>query len=195
MHIIPIIGNIRTGSATLKQALSRYLDFKKSNTTNSLSKLSLKDIRDKVKKNLSEFEISDNRQSYNRQEVQQIIQKPLYHQLKNSLPHIYWEMEYKKLSDKFNDSVDIYGKISDTSCVVIEIDTIRSDQICKKFVARQALTENMNCIYVIVTSPNTNSSYQAEKTGLSKFIDYITTLCNLLSQGSRLEKYILTHNI
>lgn len=200
-HKIPIDGNVRTGSATLKQAVNRYLEFW-SETHRDLSiTTELQKIAKDLQASLVEFKPTRVQKSYagkyngkSINEVKEYIQQPLTEYLTRKFPQIKWEMEYQ-LSDKMRDSVDIVGHVNDNTKVLIEIDTRRSDQISKKFVSRQALTDNVNTIYAIVTYPNTNSQSKAETVATEKYIKHIKTITSLLMQATNLEKYVIAHNL
>ena len=200
-HKVPISGNIRTGSATLKQAVSRYVEFWNEKNKSSLDLSDLQKLAQALKNSLNYFKPTKEQKSYagkyngkDINEVKEYIQQPLTDYLKKEFPNIKWEMEYQ-LSDEIKDSVDIVGIVNDNAMVLIEIDTRRSDQVSKKFVSRQALTDNLNTIYAIVTYPNTNSQSKPETVATEKYIKYITSLTSLLMQGSNLEKYIIAHNL
>lgn len=90
---------------------------------------------------------------------------------------------------------NLVGKIDETSAVIIEIDTVRSDQICKKFVSRQALSGNMNTIYIVLTYPNKNCMPRYDRNALPKYGNYLKFLTNLLEAGSNFEKLFYIHNL
>lgn len=201
-HKIPIDGNVRTGSATLKQAVNRYVEFwrdtdrdRSNSTATAISNATeLQRIANDLQSSLKDFRPTKVQKSYAIKEVKEYIQQPLTDFLTRKFPHIKWEMEYR-LSDRMRDSVDIVGIVNDNTMIVIEIDTRRSDQISKKFVSRQALTDNMNTIYSIVTYPNTNSQSKAETVATAKYIKHIATITSLLMQATNLEKYVIAHNL
>lgn len=190
-HRIPISGNLRTGSSTLKQALNRYLDFR---GDTEINKAGLKDILIQLKDKLGKFKPVKRQSSYKSKEVKDLIQKPLLDYLRENLPNVRWDMEVK-LTDKVKDSIDIMGVVNEDSLIIIEIDTVRSDQISKKFVSRQALTDDKNTIYVVLTYPNTNCMADAEKKAVKKYINYLITLTQLMAEGSNLEKYLIIENL
>ncbi|MDE6072797.1 MAG: hypothetical protein K2G53_09655 [Muribaculaceae bacterium] len=192
-HNIPINGNIRTGSATLKQALRRYLEFLQT-TSKTHQSTQLEDILDTLVEALAEFKPVKKKLSYDRSEVKDFIQQPLLKHLEKALPNINWEMEFKINSDK-RDSIDIFGKVDDDTCVIIEIDTERADQVCKKYVSRQALTDDQNSIYVVLTYPNQNCNSKSGRKELLKYKNYLTSLTNLSEIGTDLEKYIYFHRL
>ena len=188
-HRIPINGNIREGSATLKQALKRYIEY-----YNSMNP-TVEVYFNQLKKILSKFNPTKKQLSYSQQEeVCEYIQKPLLQKLREALPLIEWQMEYKVSAD-VKDSIDIIGIINQDTNIIIEIDTHRADQICKKFVSRQALCKDKNTIYIVVTYPNNNCMSQYDMNSLKKYEDYITSLTKLLAAGSNLEKYIFFHRL
>lgn len=193
-HKIPIDGNYRTGSATLKQALTRYIEFYE-DVNGPIETSALKVSFNQIKKVLSAFKPTKKQSSYSRkEEVKEYIQEPLLNALKKSMPTIEWQMEFK-ISGDVKDSIDIIGKINQDTAVIIEIDTHRADQICKKFVSRQALSDDMNTIYVVLTYPNDNCMSQYDKNSLKKYENYMISLTRLLAAGSNLEKYIYLHKL
>ena len=192
-HNIPINGNIRTGSATLKQALRRYMEFLQ-DTSEIHDTTPLQNLLDTLVDALNEFKPVKTKRTYNRSEVKEYIQQPLLQHLKKALPNINWEMEYKINSDK-RDSIDIWGKVNADTCVIIEIDTERADQVSKKYVSRQALTDDQNSIYVVLTYPNQNCNSESGRKELLKYKNYLKTLTNLSELGSNLEKYIYFHSV
>lgn len=192
-HNIPINGNIRTGSATLKQALRRYMEFLR-NTSEIQDTTRLKAILNALVDALNLFKPVKTKCSYDRSEVKGYIQQPLLQHLEKALPNIKWDMEYKINSDN-RDSIDIFGKVDADTCVIIEIDTERADQVSKKFVSRQALTDDQNSIYVVLTYPNDNCNSKSGSKELIKYKNYLTTLTNLSEMGSNLEKYIYFHSV
>ncbi|MBD5302245.1 MAG: hypothetical protein HDS16_04510 [Bacteroides sp.] len=192
-HNIPIDGNIRTGSATLKQALRRYMEFLQ-DTSDIQDTTQLKSILNILVNTLNQFKPVKKKCSYIRSEVKDYIQQPLLQLLKKTLPNINWEMEYRINSNK-KDSIDIFGKVNDDTCVIIEIDTERADQVSKKYVSRQALTDDQNSIYVVLTYPNQNCNSKSGHKELLKYKNYLTTLTNLSEMGSNLEKYIYFHSV
>ena len=188
-HKVPIHGNVRTGSATLKQAVNRYVEFYEATGSACENHNGLNDLVTQVKKVLEDFKPSKIQSSYSssKNEVKNYIQLPLLEILRDAIPSVEWNMEVK-LSHEVNDSIDILGKVDDETLVIIEIDTHRTDQICKKFVSRQALTDDKNTIYIVVTYPNDNCMGKYEKNALKKYEKYIHSLVQLLAQGSNLDK-------
>ena len=154
----------------------------------------LKSILNILVNTLNKFKPVKKKSSYSRSEVKDYIQQPLLQHLKKTLPNINWEMEYRINSNK-KDSIDILGKVSDDTCVIIEIDTERADQVSKKYVSRQALTDDQNSIYVVLTYPNQNCNSKSGQKELLKYKNYLTTLTNLSEMGSNLEKYIYFHSV
>lgn len=213
-HKIPINGNKRdsiyNGTATLKQALELYLQFLESakeyvNDTTDKDKKELvrtpyssdlKTIFVDLRNVLAQFILSNVKESYsdNKHEVRDYIQLPLLWKLQATMPSIDWKMEYKP-SREVRDSFDIYGAVSDNAAIIIEIDTYRSDQICKKYVSRQALCQHMNLIYVVITYPNNNSNSVAYKNEFEKYKSYLYDITELIKKGSGLDKYIIIHTL
>lgn len=189
-HKVPIQGNVRNGSATLKQAVNRYIEFYDATCRVCDSNDGLNHLFGQVKSVLDDFKPSKIQSSYSskgEKEVKNFIQVPLLEKLKHAIPTVKWNMEVK-LSDEVDDSVDILGEVDEETLVVIEIDTHRNDQICKKFVSRQALTDDKNTIYIVVTYPNDNCMGKYEKNALKKYEKYMNSLVQLLAQGSNLDK-------
>lgn len=192
-HRIPINGNLRTGSATLKQALSRYIEFYEQ-TAGISHHSQLKTIYDALVETLEHFNPTVRKNSYKPKEVKEYIQFPLLLELKNKMPAIQWSVEYKS-NPNAKDSIDIFGKVDDSTCIIIEIDTERADQVSKKFVSRQALSDDKNTIYVALTYPNENCNAKSGRIELKKYKNYLTTVMTLLETGSNLEKYIYFHSL
>lgn len=192
-HIIPINGNLRTGSATLRQALARYIEFyQQSSEIPHTSQLKI--IYETLVEMLRQFKPTMRKNSYKPNEVKLYIQVPLLLMLKNKMSTIQWTMEYKPCLNA-KDSIDIFGKVNDDTCVIIEIDTERADQVSKKFVSRQALSDDKNTIYVVLTYPNKNCNAQSGRRELKKYENYLISLVTLLGTGSNLEKYICFHSL
>lgn len=187
-HVIPINGNLRTGSATLKQALSRYIEFYQQ-TAEIPNNSQLKAIYGTLIETLSHFKPMVRKSSYKPDEVKEYIQLPLLQELKNKMSNIHWSMEYQP-SLNAKDRIDIYGGVDDSTYIIIEIDTERADQVSKKFVSRQALSDDKNTIYVALTYPNENSNAESSRKELEKYKNYLASLNTLLGIGSNLEKYI-----
>lgn len=189
-HRVPIQGNVRTGSSTLKQAVNRYIEFYDATCSAYENQNGLNNLFVQVKNVLEDFNPSKIQSSYStkgKEEVKNYIQAPLLEKLRQSIPTVEWNMEVK-LSDEVDDCIDLLGKVDDETLVVIEIDTHRNDQICKKFVSRQALTDDKNTIYIVVTYPNDNCMSKYEKNALKKYEKYMNSLVRLFAQGSNLDK-------
>lgn len=208
-HKIPINGtkkdSIFNGSATLKQALELYIKYYESVNTsvssqqtivNFHSTLNIKIIFEDLKNSITDFRPLNVKVSYsdNRNEVRDLIQLPLLWKLKKDMPSIEWKMEYQ-MNPKVKDSCDIYGHVNDNTAVIIEIDTYRSDQICKKYISRQALGKDMNIIYIVVTYPNNNSKSLAYKNEFEKYKTYLNNLTKLIEAGSGLKKNLYFHDL
>lgn len=189
-HRIPIDGNIYNGSSTLRQALNRYIEFY--NTSYGVSDESeLKKVYDELRKSTGDFRHSICDESDLLNNVK-LIQQSLLKWLKLTMPSIKWSEEYI-LNAKCRDRADIFGVIDDNSIVIIELDTERADQICKKFISRQALTLNYNSVYVAVTYRNNHANTKAERKETSKYLKYIKRLTEAISKNSPFDK--LFHHV
>lgn len=187
-HKVPIYGNQRTGTATLKQALQLYHSFLlEQNTIESVStfqKLSLD-----IKGTLDSFSLSKKR-SYSRDEVKKLIQYPILELLKNKFDNIKWADEYLLDSTSLKkDRADIVGETKDGAKIVIEIDTYRTDQISKKYLSRMALTLHGHVAYFAVCYPNNNANAKPGTKESSKYCGYMFDITTMLGNGSGFEKY------
>lgn len=90
-----------------------------------------------------------------------------------------WETEKSASFDK-KVSIDIYGEVNDYR-VIIEIDTIRADQIAKKFVSRAALCIDQPLIYVILLYPGTESMNKEE---CLSYMSYCNDILTKIGKGS-----------
>lgn len=193
-HLIPINGNIREGSATLKNALNLYIKFReerKDEEDNS----TLTDNNTLVKNNpfntahnnlvgiINSFKYNENRHSdiYN-------LQNDLTEYLNNRYNSFVWKNEFKTESEH-NDRIDIIG-ISKTENYkhIIELDAIRADQVAKKFVSRMALFINENICYTVVCYPGRKSTKVNET---KKYFNYCSILANDFSKKKSFRSIIL----
>ena len=128
--------------------------------------------------------------SYTRSQVKNLIQIPLTKTLEKAFPQIQWSTEYLLgASQLVGDKVDIFGRISPDSVVIIEIDNSRADQVAKKFVSRMALSDADNVAYITLCYSNTNSKSVSGAVETAKYAVYLHTLTDVLAAGSGKEKY------
>ncbi len=112
-------------------------------------------IKGCVKPVLTEF-VSDRKQAYVK-----VYQKQLHESLKRCIDGV-WEKEYKYNLDKNRrDSIDVYGEC-DGIPVVIEIDTMRADQLAKKMISRFAGFLDRPILYIAICYPGTESMSRGE---------------------------------
>ena len=184
-HRIEINGVIRTGTATLKQSIKLYFQFR--NFESELSEYKL--ISDKkcagglvmvLNQIIDRFE-------YNSKEHEDVsyLQESIKEYLQLKMKAFSWKTEYKPCKSN-GDRIDIYGDSDESDYkVVIELDAHRADQVAKKFLSRMALLENENVIYIALCYPGTkNMSVNETK----KYFNYCTTITNLLSKNSKVTK-------
>lgn len=190
-HCIPINGNIRNGTATLKSALNLYCQFYQETYGVEVPAISeFEKLFIRIKKLLSNFTDANPKRKDFRGKVKTELQVPILELLKKEMPEVEWEMEYV-IGNNSNDRVDIYGKPKGLpkACIIIELDTTRSDQVSKKFVSRMALTEGYDTIFISFCYPNTNSNSKSGKSECGKYSSFIQTLNDALAKGSDNEKY------
>lgn len=178
-HPIPIDGNIRTGSATLKQAVKLYVHFRDEEATSTRidtisNDLVSDDKHSRLLSILSQFE-------FKRKEHSDVgfLQNQLTEFLNKKNDSFVWETEYR-VNENYKDSIDIIGKSPEFDYVhVIELDTHRADQISKKFVSRMALLENENVCYTAICYPGTK---KMSKNEAQKYFNYCSILAKNLSK-------------
>jgi hypothetical protein len=88
------------------------------------------------------------------------LQDVIKAELEKALCPIKWTDEHRPNSGP-RDRVDIYGE-GKGYVVVIELDTIRADQIAKKFVSRMAILPDARIYYLCVCYPGTKSMNEQE---------------------------------
>lgn len=115
------------------------------------------------------------------------FQDGILNELKTSYPDLDWEKEVKIPTLLVKDSVDILGtpkpKSNERTCV-IEIDTVRHDQLAAKFVSRIALYGLSEPIdYVAVLYPSTQKS---GKPTCEKYIRYMYDILKDINKDSSL---------
>lgn len=180
-HLVPIDGNIRTGSATLKQAVRLYVDFRdEENFTMNLNNTNL------IVENQSKHDVLVNKilsfvyDKKNHSDIL-ILQDELTNFLNENCASFLWETEYR-ITEEFKDRIDIIGisKKQDYKHV-IELDAHRADQVSKKFVSRMALLENENICYTAICYSGTKSMSKNETL---KYFKY----CQILADSFPKEK-------
>lgn len=116
----------------------------------------------------------------------QTEQKQIIKQLQNNLADCLNTLENSKvstevkISEEVKDSVDIYGKIGEYP-VIVELDTLRADQISKKFVSRIALENIEPLIYIAICYPGTDSMPKPEG---SKYFNYCRSILKRINSES-----------
>jgi hypothetical protein len=190
-HRVPIEGNIRTGSATLKSAIKLYVEFRdiqdelvdlnptsyhNETTYDSKHKIVYNDILNSLKK--FNYNSSDHKDIT-------LLQQDINDYLNKNMGNFTWSMEFKPTST-LKDSIDIFG-ISDVLDlkVVIELDAHRADQVAKKFLSRSALMINESIIYLSICYPGTENMPITE---CKKYFEYCRTLSKSLAEGSGKDK-------
>ena len=173
-HKIPINGDIYNGTATYKNAMSLYFEFKDSLSekieNNSIEKSEINEIDTQV------FEIIDDL-GYKKNifEKISIFQNLIYENLDEKRKGYEWKYEYK-ISEKYRDRIDIYGYNPLTKHhYVIELDPHRSDSIAKKFVSRIALLINEKVTYMSICYTGTKKMNINE---CLKYFNYCNTIAN-----------------
>jgi len=187
-HKVPIDGNIRTGSATLKLAVKLYVEFREYQIEFSTTDLIFHEevieevnsdgakILQEIRKHLSHFKYKKN--THNDITVLQI---ELTDYLNEKLRQFSWKTEHKPLST-IKDSIDIFGLSDDSKFkIVIELDAHRADQVAKKFISRSALFINDNVIYLSICYPGTT---RMNKNECIKYFDYCAIISKALSDIS-----------
>ncbi|MCW3786866.1 hypothetical protein [Plebeiibacterium sediminum] len=182
-HPVVINGNLRTGSATLKQAVRLYVDFYSDYiNTNSLDTNNKSDVPkdNNILSDVYNKVINFNYDIKKHADVN-VLQLEVIEYLKSLLPMYEWDIECH-ISDKYKDRVDIMG-VSKTSdyIVVIELDAHRADQIAKKFVSRMALLMERKVVYIALCYPGTDNMPKPEA---QKYFNYCTQIAKQLSTGA-----------
>jgi len=193
-HLVPINGNVRTGTATLKQALGLYKQFCLDNTSveeqdNSLAKVDDSIVVEESMPHVSEIHSIIDRFQYNKtiHSYISVLQLDLLDFLSNQIKNYNWEIEYKP-SKSVKDSVDICGQACNSDYkVIIELDTHRADQVSKKFVSRMSLFMDDRVIYFSLCYPGTT---KMSKNECVKYFEYCSRIAKRLSSNSA-EKYFI----
>jgi hypothetical protein len=204
-HKIPIDGDIRTGSATLKQAVKLYVNFMSSlneektinieQTTESESKKTeISEIKNKLVEVLTGFEFKKETYITPKKHHNKTITKELHtdilNYLESNFPIFNWEIEYKP-SNLYKDSIDIFGESESNDVkIIIELDAWRADQVAKKFLSRSALFLEDNLIYVSLCYPGTKNMSQNE---CQKYFTYCKNLSEFISKKTDVQKLYIGH--
>ena len=194
-HLIPVNGNIRAGTATLKQALNLYIQFYRDTYTLKAS-TRFEELKNQLRKAVDDFLPEARHKSYSGEDVKHLIQEPLLNYLESNFGHIDWSMEQlMDLNSEHRDRADIMGLVDDNHVVIVEIDTYRADQVGKKYVSRMALLADKNVIYICLCYPNRNANARAGEKETNKYWEYMETVTNMLAQSTSLEKYFINSSI
>lgn len=192
-HLIPIDGNIRNGSATLKQAVKLYVEFCEfiqDETSQYISTVSteIKETNEEGDLILSQLLSHLDEFQYDNKKHQDIsvLQLDISDYLNVKFKKFKWDIEYKP-SDSYKDSIDIIG-LSDTTNikVIIELDAHRADQVAKKYLSRLALSISDNIVYLALCYPGTKSMSKNE---CLKYFEYCNIIASNLSTISSAKKF------
>jgi len=191
-HKVPIVGNIVTGSATLKMAVKLFVEFRDFQIESSIPDLKLSEevIYDENSDGgaiLKELGICLNNFAYNKKKHKDItvLQIEIKNYLSENLKKFNWEIEYKP-SNSFKDSIDIFGSSVDYKYkIVIELDVHRADQVAKKFISRSALLIDESIIFISLIYP---SNKKHNKNECLKYFNYCATVSKALSAISNTNK-------
>lgn len=195
-HKVPIDGNIRNGSATLKSAIRLYAEFREC-YDESMNHVSINDhtqlyAGSKHQPAFNTIVTLLKRFEYNGERHKDIVilQQDICDFLNTKMSFFTWEIEHKP-TDKVNDRIDIFGESSASDLkVIIELDAHRADQVAKKFLSRSALMIDQNSIYLSICYPGTDKIPKPE---CQKYFEYCSTLSKTLAEGTGKDK--LYHGI
>ena len=190
-HKVPIDGNIRNGSATLKSTIRLYVEFRESQdeTANPISNDDYSQMyagsRHQPAFNAIVALLKRFKYNGGRHKDIAMLQQDICDFLNTEMSSFTWETEHKP-TEKVNDRIDIFGKsnVSDLK-VIIELDAHRADQVAKKFLSRSALMIDQNSIYLSICYPGTEKMPKPE---CQKYFEYCSTLSKTLAEGSGKEK-------
>ena len=139
-----------------------------------------------IQEALDSFQFVETKEKYSKKEVRTLIQEPLKKHLKDRMSSWEWSLEVQNTNlpqeiNNIKDRIDIYGfnKEDNLTCI-IEIDTVRSDQIAKKFVSRLAVSLDSNLIYGIVLYPNNHKYFDSELKEADKYKKFVEMILNKL---------------
>lgn len=183
-HKIPINGDLYNGTATYKNAVNLYFEFK-DNCQENHQNLSIEDneICDLDKCIFSLIE----KMNYVKKNYPQIaiFQNKLCDLLNEKVSNYFWSCEYK-ISHSFGDRIDIYGYNKNKNHhYIIELDPHRSDSIAKKFVSRIGLLlmENKKNITYLSLCYNGTSNMNVNE--CYKYFNY----CNEVSKSLNIKYF------
>jgi len=191
-HKIPIAGNIRTGSATLKLAVKLYVEFREYQDESLTTELIFQEevisevnsdggkILQEIRNHISHFK-------YDKKKHKDValLQIELTDYLNEKLKQFSWKIEHKP-SSSIKDSIDIFGLSVDGKFkIVIELDAHRADQVAKKFTSRSALFIEDNIIYLSICYHGTK---RMSKNECIKYFDYCAIISKALSDISNKSK-------
>lgn len=196
-HKVPIDGNIRNGSSTLKSTIRLYvefhdsqdestdlvpIDFRNQTIGNSKSQPFFNDILNL----LQDFK-------YNKENHKDIsiLQQDINDFLNENMSLFNWCTEHKPKKEEkerknVNDRIDIFGESNASDLkIIIELDAHRADQVAKKFLSRSALMINESIIYLSICYPGTEKMPKPE---CLKYFEYCSTVSKTLAEGSGKDK-------
>lgn len=191
-HLIPIDGNIRNGSATLKQSVNLYISFIEEQQELLIDDVTIQEpiaslseseggkLFSQILQHLKDFKYK----SSEHKDIS-VLQIQITDHLAEKFTNFTWQNEYKPASE-MKDRIDIFGTSLDTPVkIVIELDAHRADQVAKKFLSRTALMIDHNILYFTVCYPGTDKMPKAE---CIKYFEYCKTISKSLSENSHKEK-------
>ncbi|GHV10332.1 hypothetical protein FACS1894162_3860 [Bacteroidia bacterium] len=188
-HPIHIDGNIYNGSATLKQAVGLYVQFRNllSDVDEQSDYLPEKTFASKYEKAKETLIKALNEFSYSYVKHKDIVslQLDIEEHLMTQLPEFDWTREFSP-SESYKDSVDIFGtsKKEDLK-IIIELDAHQADQLAKKFVSRFALFLEENIIYVSLLYRGTEKMPINE---CKKYFKYCDTISKWVEEKTGIAK-------
>lgn len=199
-HKVPIDGNIKNGSATLKSAIRLYAEFREC-YDESMNPVTIDDYSQlyadsKHQPTFYTIVTLLKRFEYNggRHKDIAILQRDICSFLNTEMGAFTWKIEQqpqkKEKEEKeekvVKDRIDIFGESSASDLkVIIELDAHRADQVAKKFLSRSALMIDQNSIYLSVCYPGTEKMPKPE---CQKYFEYCSMLSKTLAKGSGKEK-------
>lgn len=125
------------------------------------------------------------------------IQNPMCHGLADSFPNFTWGEERAVINkfpsgNTYKDKIDIIGlnnasamsekdvKISfNDTAVVVELDSVRAEQVAKKFLSRVSLCADGDLVYVAWIYPTSNSKVNYSE--IEKYFEYCKSVANGIS--------------
>jgi hypothetical protein len=199
-HKVSIVGDLRTGTATLRQAIKLYMNFRsfldenekiesKKIIGSSLEETEISERKNEFIKVLEKFEFKKDVYIQTDKEQGKVntgkLLEDLLEHFQSELQEFNWEFEYKP-SDSYKDSVDIYGESKENDLkVIIELDPWRADQVSKKFTSRTSLFINHNLIYVSLCYPGTDKMNRNE---CQKYFEYCRNVSEFITKNTNITK-------